>query len=117
MRTNVLIQAAETVDRVVMRVEALEHWQQLKVYSMLLARYLGKRKIDLLRREIKSSSGIKLKTTPQWLINESRLRERLEFHNNPGSAIIITVASASKASYLYTKSLRFEGGLKVINKF
>lgn len=80
--TNILIRAAKTIDRVVIGVEALEHWQRLKVHGMPLGRYLGEGKMELLKREVESSTGIKLKTVPRWLIHESRLRERLESGSN-----------------------------------
>lgn len=116
-RTNVLIRAAKTVDRAVIGAEALEHWQRLKVHGMLLSRYLGEGKMELLKREVESSTGIRLKTVPRWLIPENRLRERQESGNKRGSAIVITVANASEASYLCAKGLRFGGGLKVVEKF
>ena len=50
--TNVFIRAAKTVDAAVIGLEELEHWQCLKVYGMLLSRYLDKGKIELLRREV-----------------------------------------------------------------
>lgn len=56
MRINVLIQAAKTVDGAVIGAEALEHWQRLKVHGMFLARYLGEGKMELLRREVESST-------------------------------------------------------------
>lgn len=116
-RTNILIRAAKTIDRAIIGIEALEHWQRLKVHGMPLGRYLGEGKMELLKREVESSIGIRLKTVPQWLIHESRLRERLESGSNRGSAIVITVANHSEASYLCAKSLRFGGGLKVVEKF
>lgn len=63
-RANFLIRAAKTVDRVVVRTEALEHWQRLKVHGMPLARCLDERKMELLKREVESSTGIRLKTMP-----------------------------------------------------
>ena len=116
-RTNVLIRAAKAVDAAVIGVEALEHWQRLKVHGMPLSRYLGEEKMELLRREVESSTGIKLKTTPRWLIHESRLRERQESANNRGSAIVITVANHSEASHLCARGLRFGGALKVVEIF
>lgn len=116
-RTNVLIRAAKTVDGAVIGAEALEHWQRLKVHGMHLSRYLGEGKMELLKREVELSTGIRLKTVPRWLIHENRLRERRESGNSRGSAIVITVANASKVAYLCAKSLRFGGGLKVVEKF
>lgn len=63
--TNIFIRVAKTVDRAVIGVEALEYWQCLKVYGMLLRKYLSKRKIELLKREVESSTEIKLKMVPQ----------------------------------------------------
>ena len=97
--------------------EALERWHRLKVHGMSLERYLGEGKMELVKREIESSTGIRLKTTPRWLIHENRLRERQESGNNRGSAIVITVANASDVSYLCAKGLRFGGALKVVEKY
>ena len=74
--SNVLIRAAKTVDEAIMEVEILEHWQRLKVHGMSLDRYLGERKMELLKQEVESSTGIQLKTLPHWLINENRLRKQ-----------------------------------------
>ena len=69
--TNLLIRAAKTVDAAVVGVEILEHWQWLKVHGMPLERYLGERKMELLKRKVESSTGIQLKTLPRWLISEN----------------------------------------------
>lgn len=66
---------------------------------------------------MESSIGIKLKTVPRSLIHQSKLREKQKFGNNGGSAIVTTVVNHSEALYLYAKSLRFEKGLKVVEKF
>ena len=73
--SNVLIRAAKPVDMAIIGVEILEHWQRLKVHGMSLERYLGEGSMELLKREVESSTGIQLKALPRWLINESRLRE------------------------------------------
>ena len=115
--SNVLIRAAKSIDEAVIGVEALERWQRLKLHGMSLARYFGEGKMELLSREIESSTGIKLKTTPRWLINEARLEERLESGNGRGSAIVITVGNGTEASQLCSKGLRFGGTLKVVEKY
>ena len=71
-----LSERQKIVDQAVIGVEVLEHWYRLKVYEMSLERYLGDRKMELFRREIKSLTGIWLKTTPRWLISKSRSIER-----------------------------------------
>ena len=115
--SNILIRAAKSVDEGVVGVEALERWQRLKVHGMSLARYLGEGKMEVLCREIESSTGIQLKTLPRWLINETRLEERLESGNGRGSAIVITVGNGVEASKLCSKGLRFGGALKVVEKY
>ena len=115
--SNTLIRAAKAVDGGVTGVEALERWQRLKVHGMSLARYLGEGKMEVLCREIESSTGIQLKTVPRWLISESRLEERLESGNGRGSAIVITVGNNEEASRLCSKGLRFGGALKVVEKY
>ncbi len=115
--SNILIRAAKAVDAGVIGVEALERWQRLKVHGMSLARYLGKGKMEVLCREIESSTGIQLKTVPRWLISESRLEERLESGTGRGSAIVITVGTSEEAAKLCSKGLRFGGALKVVEKY
>lgn len=80
-RSNLLIRAAKTVDDAIVRVENLEQWQRLKVYKMLLERYLGPGKLKLLRREVESSIGILLKFMPCWLINKDCFKEQKDKSN------------------------------------
>lgn len=115
--SNMLIRAAESVDEKVTSIEALERWQRLKVHGMSLAQYLGEGKMELLRREIKSSTGIQLKTPPRWLISETRLEEWLESGSGRGSAIVITVGNSAEVSKLCSKGLKFGGTLKVVEKY
>ena len=116
-RSNVLIRAVKAVDSAVVGIEVLEHWQRLKVHGMPLERYLGKGKMELLRREVESATGIQLKSIPRWLISESRLREQQESSNKRGSAIVITVSSESEAKKLCASGLRFGGIVKVVEKY
>ena len=115
--SNVVIRAAKYIDESVIGVEALERWQRLKVRGMPLGRYFGEGEMELLSRKIESSTGIKLKTKPRWLINEARLEERLESGNGRGSAIVISVGNSTEASQLCSKGLRFGGALKVVEKY
>lgn len=64
---------------------------------MPLERYLGEGKMELLRREVESSTGIQLKSVPRWLISENYLREQQESSNRRGSAIVVTVGNESEA--------------------
>lgn len=63
--SNALIRAAKTVDTAIVGVKILEHWQRLKVHGMLLDRYLGEVRMELLKQEIESAIGIQLKTLPR----------------------------------------------------
>lgn len=72
--------------------------------------------MELLCREIESSTGIQLKTLPRWLANEAQL-ERLESGNGRESGIVITVGNSMEASRLSSKVLRFGGALKVVKKY
>lgn len=45
---NMLIRVIKLIDKKVIRVEALEYWQKLKVHKMSLVQYLGKKKMKLL---------------------------------------------------------------------
>lgn len=74
--TNILIQAAQTVNQGVIGAEILECWYCLKIHGMPLEKYLSKEIIELFRREVESSTRIQLKTTLQWLIYEDRLKEQ-----------------------------------------
>lgn len=115
--SNMLIRVAKSVDKKVIGRKALEHWQKFKVHGMPLAQYLGEGKIELLCQEIKSSIRIKLKTLPHWFICETWLEKRLESRSRRGSAIVITVRNNAEAFKLYSKRLRFEEVLKVVEKY
>lgn len=101
----------------VVGVEVLEHWQRLKVHGMSLERYLGAGKMELLKREVESSTVIKLKAHPRWLISENRLRKQQKSGNKRGSAIVITVKGEAKAKKLCALGLRFRGLVKVVEKY
>ena len=116
-RSNLLIRAAKSVDNALIGVKVLEQWQRLNVHGMLLERYLGLEKMELLRREVESSTGISLKTMPCWLINKNRLREEQEINNKRGSAIVITVSNENEAKQLVASGLRFGGSIKRVEKF
>ena len=100
-----------------MGIEILEHWQRFKVHGMPLERYLGEGKMELLKIEVESAMGIQLKTMPQWLISESRLKEQQEFSNKRGLPIVITVSGEGKAKKLCASGLRFGGTVKVVEKY
>lgn len=76
--SNVLIRAAKTVNAAIIGVEILEHWQRLKVHGMSLERYLGEKKMELLKREVEPLTRIQLSALLRWLLNEDRLREQQE---------------------------------------
>lgn len=116
-RSNLLIRAAKTVDDAVIGVEVLEQWQRLKVHGMSLERFLGPGRMDLLRREIESSTGVQLQVTPRWLINESRLKEQQELNDKWGSAIVITVRNEIEAKRIMARGLRFGGSIKKVEKY
>ncbi len=116
-RSNLLIRAAKSVDEAVVGVEVLEQWQCLKVHGMLLERYLEPGKMELLKREVESLTGIPLKATPRWLINEDRLKEQQVTSNKCGSAIVITISNENVAKQLMASGLRFGGAIKKVEKF
>lgn len=84
---------------------------------MPLERYLGERKMELLKIEVESSTGVQLKTIPRWLIYEDRLRKKQELGNYRGLSIVITVANNSDAIYLCAKRQRFRGALKLVERY
>lgn len=115
--SNVLIRAAKSVDQAIIGVEVLEHWQRLKIHGMPLERYLREGSMDLLKREVESSTGIQPKARPRWLINENCLREQQETGNKRGSAIVITVKGEAKAKKLCASGLRFGGVIRVVERY
>ena len=116
-RSNLLIWAVKSIDPTVVGVEILEYWQRLKVHGMPLERYLGEKKMELLKREIELSMGIQLKVLPRWFISESRLKEHQESSNKHGSAIVITVSGESEAKMLCASGLRVGGVVKIVEKY
>ena len=114
---NMLIRTAKSVNEGVIGADALERWQRLKVHGISLTQYLGEGRMELLWQKIESSTEIKLKTLPHLLINKTQLEERLDFGNRKGSAIVITVEKSMEASRLNSKRLRFDGALKVVEKY
>lgn len=72
--------------------------------------------MELLKREVESSTGIQLKALPRWLINENRLREQQETGNR-GSAIVITVQGETEAKKLCASGLRFGGVVRVVERY
>lgn len=117
LRSNILIRAAKAVDGVVTGVEVLEQWHCLKVHGMSLDRYLGPGSVELLKREVESSTGILLKTIPRWLINKNRLKEQQENNNKRGSAIVITVSNEIDSKRLVASGFRFGGAIKKVEKY
>lgn len=71
---------------------------------MPLGKYFKEEKIELLFCKIESFIGIKLKIKLWWLINETRLEERLKSSNKKELAIVMTVRNSIKAFQLYSKS-------------
>lgn len=60
---------------------------------MPLARYLEPGKLELVKRKVESSTGIWLKTVPQWLISKKWFKEQQKVSNNQGSVLVITVSN------------------------
>lgn len=116
-QSNILIGAAKVVDVTVIGVEALEHWQRLKMHGISLAKYLGEGKMEVFCQEIKSSTGMKLKTVPCWLISEIQLKDCLESGTEKRFTIIITVGTSKEVTKLCFKRLRFGRVLKVVEKY
>ena len=104
-RLNKLIRAAKTIDDAVIGVEVLEQWHRLKVHGMSLERYLRPGNMELLKREVESSTGISLKAIPRWLISENRLREQRKNNNKRGSAIVITLSNKIEAKRFIASGL------------
>lgn len=84
---------------------------------MLLVRYHGKRKIEVLCCKIKLSTKTKLKTVLCWLISKSQLEECLESGTKKRSAIFIIVGTSEETTNLFSIKLRYEGMLKIVKKY
>lgn len=115
--SNIHIRATKAANVKVIRVEALECWQRLKIHRLSLTKYLEKEKIKLFCQEIELSTEIQLKTIPYWLINKSQLEERLLFSTKRESANVIKVDTSKKVAKLCSNRLRFGGTLKIIKKY
>lgn len=111
------MRAAKLVDDAVVGVEIIEHWQRLKVHKISLARYPGPDKMELFKKEVKSSTGIAFKEMPQWFANKNRLKEQQKINNKWGSAIVITVNNNSEAKKLCANNLCFGGAVKMVEKY
>lgn len=97
--------------------EALKHWQRLKVYRILLARYLEKGKIEVVYREIESLTRIQLKMIFRWLISKSQLKDCVKSDTMRRSTIVIIMGISKKVVKLFSKKLRFGGVFKVVEKY
>lgn len=84
---------------------------------MPLDRYLGEGKMELLKWEVESSTGIQLKILLRWLISEDRLREAQTIEGIRGSAIVITVKGEIETKKLCASGLRFGGLVREIENF
>ncbi len=59
--SNILIKAVKSINNTLIRIDALEHCQKLKIDKLSLVRYLDEEKIKMLYQEIESSIRIQLK--------------------------------------------------------
>lgn len=97
LQSNLFIRVAKSVDALVLRVEILEYWQHLKIYRILLERYLGDRKIDFLKKKVELLTRIQLKTVPHWLVNKNRFKKKERAGNKRGLGIMIMVKNEIEA--------------------
>lgn len=84
---------------------------------MSLERYLGLGKLELLRREVESSTSILLKIMFYWLINKNCLKEQQDKDIKQRSAIVITVSNKIKAKWVITNGLWFREAIKKMKKY
>lgn len=73
---------------------------------MSLERYLGPKKLELLRRKVESLIGIQLMTMPRWLIKEDCLQKHQGKDGKRGSAIVITVRNKIEGKAAQCKMIR-----------
>lgn len=112
-----LIWATKSVDKRSIKVKVLERWHRLKVYRISFIYYLGDGKKVLFCWKIKSSIGIKLKTTSKWLINKKRLEKYLKLENKKRFVMMIIVENKLEALNFYAKKLKFGEISKVVEKY
>lgn len=74
---------------------------------MPLERYLGEGKMELLKKEVESATGIELKILSQWLLSKNQLREQQEVNNKQGCAMVFTVSGESEDKRLCASGLCF----------
>ena len=85
---------------------------------MSLERHFDSGKFELLKREVKSSTSIPLKTMLHWLINsKDHLKEQQDKGNKRGSVIVITVSNKIEGKRLTANDLQFEGAIKKVEKY
>lgn len=84
---------------------------------MSLAKYLEKRKMELLFHKIECFMEIQWKIITSWLISESQQEKYLKFDIKKRSAIIIIVGKSKKAAKICSKKLRFGEALKIVKKY
>lgn len=84
---------------------------------MPLKRYLSIGNIELLKREVKFSTGIQLKALFCWLINKNCLRKQQETDNKWKLAIVIIIKGDAKAKKLCISDLRFRKVIRVVERY
>ena len=113
---DALIKAVKAVDSAVIGVESIEHWQRLKVHRLSVKRYTSEG-IELLQREIETSTDIQLKAKPRWLISKAKIEERASSGGKANSTIVITVGSEKEAKRLCAQCLKLGKGARPVEKF
>jgi hypothetical protein len=81
-----------------------------------LNRYLYSAKINLLKEEIESTTGLDMSNNSQW-INENRAEERFNNKEIAFSSIIITVRIKTQVKGYIAKGIDFGGRTYRVERF
>lgn len=84
---------------------------------MLLEKYLGKRKIELLKQEFELSTVIQLKIFSYWLINKDQFQEVQMTGNKQSSAIVFMVKRETIIKKLCALGLYFRSLIRIIEEY
>lgn len=87
------------------------------MHGISLARYLKKRKRELVYREMGSFMRIKLKITSCLLVSGSQLEQRLESCTGRKTAILVTVGTNKEVTKLCSKRLKSGEAFKIVKKY
>lgn len=87
------------------------------LYKIFFKKYLGKRKIKVLKYKVESLTSIQFEILLRQLINKDQLKTQQSISNKIAFAIVLIVIRKIKAKKLFASSLRFCNMIKGLKKF